>query len=120
MLAEPLAHVFVGTFASDKAQLTHGIDSGSEVPEMVMMLFRQLEMIEQMLLHILRHIVRPESYLFLRQESVIQELSPFLLPAIPIFEFRRRKILGFIGQKCPIGFLIEDIFAVSRRDFRTG
>ena len=57
VFAEPLAHVFIPTFAADITELAHGIDGGSEVAEMGGTLLGKLEMIEQMLLHILRHIV---------------------------------------------------------------
>ena len=61
VFAKPLSDVFIGTFAADIAELTHGIDGGSEVAEMSRMLLHELEMIEQMILHILRYIVGPET-----------------------------------------------------------
>ena len=57
VLAEPLTDVMIRTFAADITELAHGIDGGSKVAEMGGMLLGKLEMIEQMLLHILRHIV---------------------------------------------------------------
>ena len=88
MFAEPLTHIFIPAFTADIAELAHSIDSGSEVTEMVEMLLGQLEMVEQMVLYLFRHIVRPETNLFLRQESFGKELGPFPLPLVPFFLFR--------------------------------
>ena len=90
VFAEPLAHVLVGTFAADIAELAHGIDGGSEVPEMGGMLLHDLETVEEMLLHFFGHIIGPETDFFLGQEAFSKELGPFILPAIPFFLFGRR------------------------------
>ena len=90
VFAEPLAHVLIGTFAADIAELAHGIDGGSEVPEMGGMLLHDLETVEEMLLHFFGHIIGPETDFFLGQEAFGKELGPFILPAIPFFLFGRR------------------------------
>ena len=70
MLAQPLPDVFIGAFASDVTELTHCIDSGSKILEVGRMLLRELEMVEQMILHLCRHIIRPETYLFFWEKAL--------------------------------------------------
>ena len=70
VLAEPLPNVPVGAFSADISELSHGIDSRSEITKMGRMLLGKHEMVEQMFLCLLRYIIRPEADLLLGQESI--------------------------------------------------
>ena len=66
MLTKPLTDIPIRTFASDVTELAHGIDGSSKIAEMGRMLLCQLEVIKQVFLHFLRHIVRSEADFFTR------------------------------------------------------